>query len=135
MLATAVRWRRCRPLARGGSQARSPSVPRRPRRTTQLAIESASPKLAVTEEVLPLRIPRPHHWRDRRRVQETRPVTCFVYSRTGWSGSSRGGNSARLFEFDQNLKYVKEWLPELLWCVVCPWRWRVDPPAECLGGG
>ena len=31
----------------------------------------------------------------------------FVYSRTGYGGISRGGTAAELFEFDQNLKFVK----------------------------
>ena len=35
----------------------------------------------------------------------------FVYSRTGTGGSSRGGTAAELFEFDQNLKFVKMWGP------------------------
>ncbi len=36
----------------------------------------------------------------------------FVYSRTGKGGSSRGGTAAELFEFDQNLKFVKLWGPD-----------------------
>ena len=34
-----------------------------------------------------------------------------MYSRTGTSGSSRGGTAAELFEFDENLKFVKLWGP------------------------
>jgi len=36
----------------------------------------------------------------------------FVYSRTGTGGSSRGGTAAELFEFDENLKFVKIWGPD-----------------------
>lgn len=70
----------------------------------------AGPQVQVTEEVLPLRIPG-------ETLGETEGVTMnaaghlFVFSRTGWSGSSRGGNAAKLFEFDQNLQFVKEWIP------------------------
>lgn len=67
-------------------------------------------RVDVTEEVLPLRIPG-------ETIGETEGVSMnseghlFVFSRTGWSGSSRGGNAAKLFEFDQNLRFVKEWIP------------------------
>ena len=80
-------------------------------RAAQLAIEAASPKLAVTEEILPLRIPG-HTLGETEGVSKNKAGHLFVYSRTGWGGSSRGGTAARLFEFDQNLKYVKEWLPD-----------------------
>ena len=33
----------------------------------------------------------------------------FVYSRTGNSGPARGATAAKLFEFDQAGKFVKEW--------------------------
>jgi len=70
----------------------------------------AGPQVQVREEVLPLRIPG-------ETLGETEGVSMnaaghlFVFSRTGWSGSSRGGNAAKLFEFDQNLQFVKEWIP------------------------
>jgi DNA-binding beta-propeller fold protein YncE len=77
----------------------------------QLALEAATPKLNVTEEVLPLRMP-DHTLGETEGVTVNKAGHLFVYSRTGWSGSSRGGNGAKLFEFDQNMKYVKEWLPD-----------------------
>jgi len=80
-------------------------------RTAQLAIEAKSPKLAVSEEVLPLRMPN-HTLGETEGVARNKAGHLFVYSRTGWSGSSRGGNAAKLFEFDQNNKFVKEWLPD-----------------------
>jgi len=79
---------------RGGGAAQRPSAP----------------EVRVTEEILPLRIPG-------ETIGETEGVSMnsaghlFVFSRTGWSGSSRGGNAAKLFEFDQNLRFVKEWIP------------------------
>ena len=74
------------------------------------AAAPAAPQVQVTEKILPLRIPG-------ETIGETEGVSLnsaghlFVFSRTGWSGSSRGGNAARVFEFDKNLKYVKEWIP------------------------
>jgi len=74
------------------------------------AAPPAGPQVQVTEKILPLRIPG-------ETIGETEGVSLnsaghlFVFSRTGWSGSSRGGNAARVFEFDKNFKYVKEWIP------------------------
>jgi hypothetical protein len=70
----------------------------------------SAPQLRFREEVLPLRIPG-------ETLGETEGVSMnadghlFVFSRTGWSGSSRGGNAAKVFEFDDNLRFVKEWIP------------------------
>src|SRR5580658_1445164 len=36
----------------------------------------------------------------------------FVYSRTGYGGVARGATAAELFEFDENLKFVKLWGPD-----------------------
>src|SRR6185295_5266802 len=94
----------------GGSQAEAQRAAAAAREA-QLAIEAKTPKLAVTEEVLPLRIPG-HTLGETEGVSKNKAGHLFVYSRTGWGGSSRGGTAARLFEFDQNLKYVKEWLPD-----------------------
>src|SRR5882757_3949022 len=74
------------------------------------AAPPAGRQVQVTEKILPLRIPN-------ETIGETEGVSLnsaghlFVFSRTGWSGSSRGGNAARVFEFDKNLKFVKEWIP------------------------
>jgi len=95
---------------RGGSQADAQAAAAAGR-GAQLELEARAPKLNVTEEILPLRIPG-------HTIGETEGVTLnkaghlFVYSRTGWGGSSRGGTAARLFEFDAKLKFVKEWLPD-----------------------
>lgn len=74
----------------------------------QAELEKNTPKLNIKEETLSLVIP--HHT-----IGETEGVSknskghLFVYSRTGMSGVSRGGTAAQLFEFDQNLKFVKQW--------------------------
>jgi len=97
-------------LAQGGSQAEAQRAAQAAR-AAQLEIESHTPKLAVTEEILPLRIPG-HTLGETEGVSKNKAGHLFVYSRTGFGGSSRGGGAAKLFEFDQNLKFVKEWLPD-----------------------
>jgi hypothetical protein len=94
--------------AQGGG-ANSPE--RQAAMAKQMALEEATPKLQFTEEVLPLMIPG-------HTLGETEGVTInskghlFVYSRTGQGGSARGGTAAELFEFDENNKFVKQWLPD-----------------------
>jgi hypothetical protein len=88
-----------------------PSPERQAAIAKQLALEDATPKLQVTEEVLPLVIP-DHTVGETEGVSMNSKGHLFVYSRTGKGGSSRGGTAAELFEFDQNLKFVKLWGPD-----------------------
>ncbi len=80
-------------------------------RAKQEAIEKATPKLTVTEDILPLTIP-DHTIGETEGVSMNSKGHLFVYSRTGKGGSARGGTAAELFEFDQNLKFVKMWAPD-----------------------
>ena len=80
------------------------------RQKQQLDLEAATPKLQIKEEVLPLMIPG-HTIGETEGVSKNSKGHLFVYSRTGTSGSSRGGTAAELFEFDENLKFVKLWGP------------------------
>jgi len=77
----------------------------------QNAIEAAAPKLQITEEHLTLVIPG-HTIGETEGVSKNSKGHLFVYSRTGTGGSSRGGTAAELFEFDENLKFVKQWAPD-----------------------
>ncbi len=79
-------------------------------RPKQLAIEAATPKLQITEERLPLVTPG-HTIGETEGVSKNSKGHLFVYSRTGTGGSARGGTAAELFEFDENLKFVKIWGP------------------------
>ena len=36
----------------------------------------------------------------------------FVFTRSGNAGPARGATASQLFEFDQNLKFVKQWGPD-----------------------
>ena len=88
-----------------------PSPERQAAIQKQLALEDATPKLQITEEVLPLVIPG-HTLGESEGVSMNSKGHLFVYSRTGTGGSSRGGTAAELFEFDENLKFVKIWGPD-----------------------
>ncbi|PYU28447.1 MAG: hypothetical protein DMG31_20105 [Acidobacteria bacterium] len=80
-------------------------------REKQLALEKATPKLQITEEHLTLTSPG-HTVGETEGVAKNSKGHLFVYSRTGTGGSARGGTAAELFEFDQNLKFVKLWGPD-----------------------
>ena len=76
----------------------------------QTEFEKTIPKMQITDEFLQLSIPD-------QTMGETVGVSTnskghlFVYSRTNPQGISRGGTAAMLFEFDKNLKFVKQWGP------------------------
>jgi hypothetical protein len=79
-------------------------------RAAQLELEKNTPQLKVTEEVLPLSVPG-HTIGETEGVSKNAQGHLFIYSRTGSVGIARGGAAAELFEFDQNLKFVKLWGP------------------------
>ena len=76
----------------------------------QAELEKNTPQLKITEEVLRLNVPG-------QTIGETVGVAknkaghLFVYSRTGKTATVKGSAASMLFEFDQNLKFVKEWGP------------------------
>src|SRR5579863_6693985 len=80
-------------------------------RQKQLALEKTVPQLKITEEHLTLVAPG-HTLGETEGVSKNSKGHLFVYSRTGTGGSARGGTAAELFEFDQNLKFVKLWGPD-----------------------
>jgi NHL repeat len=96
---------------RAQAQFGPPSPERQAAMQKQMALEEATPKLQITEEVLPLVIPG-HTIGETEGVSMNSKGHLFVYSRTGTGGSSRGGTAAELFEFDENLKFVKIWGPD-----------------------
>src|SRR5258705_4667429 len=89
----------------------APNPEREAARAKQLALEEITPKLQITEEVLPLIVPG-HTIGETEGVSKNSKGHLFVYSRTCTGGSSRGGTAAELFEFDENLKFVKLWGPD-----------------------
>src|ERR1700719_2492419 len=80
-------------------------------REKQLALEKTVPQLNITEEHLTLTAPG-HTLGETEGVSKNSKGHLFVYSRTGTGGSARGGTAAELFEFDENLKFVKLWGPD-----------------------
>lgn len=80
-------------------------------RERQLSLEKETPQLQITEEVLPLSIPG-HTIGETEGVSKNSKGHLFVYSRTGTGGTARGGTAAELFEFDDRLKFVKQWGPD-----------------------
>src|SRR6202795_4096731 len=96
-------------LAQGGA----PSPERQAEIAKQLALEDGAPKLQIMEEVLPLVVPG-HTIGETEGVSMNSKGHLFVYSRTGWGGSARGGTAAELFEFDvaPAYKFVKQWAPD-----------------------
>src|ERR1700676_4019703 len=93
------------------AQEGAPNPEREAARAKQLALEDSTPKLQITEEVLTLVAPG-HTLGETEGVSKNSKGHLFVYSRTGTGGSARGGTAAELFEFDQNLKFVKLWGPD-----------------------
>jgi NHL repeat len=76
----------------------------------QAELDKAVPKLQITDEFLQLSIPG-ETMGETVGVSRNSKGHLFVYSRTNPQGISRGGTAAMLFEFDQNLKFVKQWGP------------------------
>jgi DNA-binding beta-propeller fold protein YncE len=77
----------------------------------QEALEKSTPQLQVTEEVLSLNVPG-HTIGEAVGVAKNSKGNLFVFTRSGRSGTVRGSVAAQLFEFDPNLKFVKEWGPD-----------------------
>ena len=95
-------------LAQGGNSAAAQQAAAK-----QAAVEKTLPRLDITEEVLPLRIPG-HTLGETEGVSMNAAGHLFVYSRTGKGGAARGGTAAELYEFGPapDYKFVKEWLPD-----------------------
>ena len=89
----------------GGGIAGSPE-----QQAKQAELEKATPQLKVTEEVLRLNIPG-QTIGEAVGVAKNSKGHLFVYSRTGKTATVKGSAASMLFEFDQDLKFVKEWGP------------------------
>jgi len=89
----------------GGGLAGSPE-----QQAKQAELEKNTPQLKVTEDVLRLTVPG-------ETIGETVGVAknsqghLFVFSRTGKTSTVKGSAASMLFEFDQNLKFIKQWGP------------------------
>jgi hypothetical protein len=74
----------------------------------QEALEKATPRLQVTEEVLPLAVPG-HTIGEAVGVAKNSKGHLFVFTRSGNAGPAKGATASQLFEFDPALKFVKQW--------------------------
>ncbi|HEY3043416.1 MAG TPA: peptidyl-alpha-hydroxyglycine alpha-amidating lyase family protein [Vicinamibacterales bacterium] len=77
----------------------------------QAALEKATPRLQITEEVLNLSVPG-HTIGEAVGVAKNSQGHLFVFTRSGNAGPAKGATASQLFEFDQNLKFVKQWGPD-----------------------
>ena len=89
----------------GGGLAGSPE-----QQAKQAELEKATPQLKVTEEVLRLNVPG-QTIGEAVGVAKNSKGHLFVFSRTGKTATVKGSAASMLFEFDQDLKFVKEWGP------------------------
>lgn len=74
----------------------------------QDALEKATPQLQITEEVLRLTVPG-HTIGEAVGVAKNSKGNLFVFTRSGNLGPARGATASQLFEFDPNLRFVKQW--------------------------
>ena len=74
----------------------------------QAELEKTTPQLKITEEVLRLVVPG-HTIGEAVGVAKNSKGHLFVFTRSGRSGTVKGATAAQLFEFDPNLKFVKQW--------------------------
>jgi hypothetical protein len=74
----------------------------------QDALEKATPRLQITEEVLPLSVPG-HTIGEAVGVAKNSKGNLFVFTRSGNAGPAKGATASQLFEFDPSLKFVKQW--------------------------
>jgi DNA-binding beta-propeller fold protein YncE len=96
------------PAPAGG---RGPSPEQQAALAKQDALEQSTPQLQVTEDVLNLVIPN-HTIGEAVGVAKNSKGHLFVFTRSGNVGPARGSTASQLFEFDQNLKFVKQWGPD-----------------------
>src|ERR1700722_11665547 len=86
------------------SQGRGANPEREAAIAKQLALEAATPKLQVTEEVLPLMIPG-HTLGETMGVSMNSKGHLFIYTRSGYGGISGGPTAARRFAVAQTVTF------------------------------
>ena len=90
------------------AQRGAPSPEQQAALAKQDALEKATARLQVTEDVLPLVVPG-HTIGEAVGVAKNSQGHLFVFTRSGNVGPAKGATASQLFEFDQNLKFVKQW--------------------------
>jgi len=77
----------------------------------QEALEKSTPRLQIAEDVLSLSVPG-HTIGEAVGVAKDSKNHLYVFTRSGNVGPARGSTASQLFEFDQSLKFVKQWGPD-----------------------
>jgi 6-bladed beta-propeller protein len=92
-------------------QGGGPSPEQQAALAKQEALEKATPRLNITEEVLNLVVPG-HTIGEAVGVAKNSKGNLFVFTRSGNAGPARGSTASQLYEFDPGLKFVKQWGPD-----------------------
>jgi DNA-binding beta-propeller fold protein YncE len=95
----------------GHAQRGAPSPEQQAALAKQEALEKATPKLQVTEDVLNLTVPN-HTIGEAVGVAKNSKGSLFVFTRSGNLGPAKGATASQLFEFDPLLRFVKQWGPD-----------------------
>jgi hypothetical protein len=90
------------------AQRGAPSPEQQAALAKQDALEKATARLQITEDVLSLVVPG-HTIGEAVGVAKNSQGHLFVFTRSGNVGPAKGATASQLFEFDQNLKFVKQW--------------------------
>jgi DNA-binding beta-propeller fold protein YncE len=97
-----------KPPAAAAAPAPTPSPEQQAALAKQAELEKSTPQLKITEDVLRLVVPG-HTIGETVGVAKNSKGHLFVFSRTGRSGTVKGATASQLYEFDQDLKFVKQW--------------------------
>lgn len=89
-------------------QGQGPSPEQQAALARQADLEKNTPQLQITEEVLRLTVPG-HTIGEAVGVSKDSKGHLYVFTRSGNLGPARGATASQLFEFDQNLRFVKQW--------------------------
>jgi hypothetical protein len=90
------------------AQRGGPSPEQQAALAKQDALEKATPRLQITEEVQRLIVPG-HTIGEAVGVAKNAQGHLFVFTRSGNVGPAKGATASQLFEFDPTLKFVKQW--------------------------
>ena len=94
-----------------GQAQQAPSPEQQAALARQAELERNTPQLQITEEVLKLSVPG-HTIGEAVGVAKDSKGHLYVFTRSGNAGPARGATASQLFEFDQNLRFVKQWGPD-----------------------
>jgi hypothetical protein len=97
------------PQAQGRGRGMSPE--QQAALQAQADLEKATPQLKIREEVLQLDVPG-HTIGEAVGVAKNSQGHLFVFTRSGGGGPAKASTASQLFEFDNNLKFVKQWGPD-----------------------